>query len=54
MKDKGHFFVSLVKSLLRIGACIYLTVILPIVLPFSLLFLGAEILGILEEIVDRR
>jgi hypothetical protein len=54
MKDKGHFYISLIKSLLRIAGCIYLTIWFPIILPFSLLFLGAEVLGILEEIADRR
>lgn len=47
--SKGHFYVSLVKSFLRIAAgaalCIYG---LPIV---GGLFIAAEVLGIVEELV---
>jgi len=54
MKSKGHFFVSLIKSLLRMGGCVYITIILPILIPFAFLFMGAEFLGIVEELVDKR
>jgi hypothetical protein len=47
--SKGHFYVSLVKSFLRIAAGVALCVYgLPIV---GGLFIAAELLGILEEMV---
>jgi hypothetical protein len=50
--SKGHFYVSIVKSLLRLGACygLYLTgdTLLIVV---GALFGLAEILGIVEELV---
>jgi len=50
--SKGHFYVSIVKSLLRLGACygLYMTgdTLLIVV---GLLFGLAEILGIVEELV---
>lgn len=52
MNDFGHFIISLIKSILRIIGCI-LAVIYSIKLGF-LLFGIAEILGIAEEIVDKR
>lgn len=47
--SKGHFYVSLVKSGLRIGAGI--TLIQGLIVPAGALFIAAEILGIVEEIV---
>lgn len=47
--SKGHFYVSLVKSVLRIGAG---TSLIMIGLPEAgWLLIAAEILGIIEEIV---
>jgi len=47
--SKGHFYVSLVKSFLRIAAGIALCIYgLPVV---GGLFIVAEALGILEELV---
>lgn len=47
--SKGHFYVSLVKSFLRIAAGVALCVYgLPIV---GGLFIAAEVLGIVEELV---
>lgn len=47
--SKGHFYISLVKSFIRIGAGVALCIYgLPIV---GGLFIAAEALGILEELV---
>lgn len=47
--SKGHFYVSLVKSFLRIGAGVSLFIYgLPIV---GGLLIAAEVLGIVEELV---
>lgn len=47
--SKGHFYVSLIKSVLRIGAGASLIMIgLP---EAGWLFIIAEVLGIIEEIV---
>lgn len=51
MKDKGHFYISLVKSLVRIVGCILFfanIALLPI------MFGIAEVLGIFEELADKR
>lgn len=47
--SKGHFYVSLVKSGFRIGAGI--TLIYGLLVPAGALFILAEMLGILEEMV---
>lgn len=53
-----HFKVSLIKSFLRMGGCVAAmclcgqVVVAILVLSGSLL--GAELLGILEEIMDKR
>ena len=47
--SKGHFYVSLVKSILRIIAAIYL--ITGNLFLAGVLFIVAESLGIVEEIV---
>jgi hypothetical protein len=47
--SKGHFYVSLVKSIIRVGAGIAL-----IMSSFAIaggLFIVAEFLGVLEEVV---
>lgn len=51
MNSKGHLYLSLIKSAIRILACIgaYVNII---VLPIG--FGVAEILGIAEEIFDER
>lgn len=56
MKDKGHFYISLAKSLLRMGACIYCIIFAQdlVVKVFAAIFLGAEVLGVGEEIFDKR
>jgi len=47
--SKGHFYVSLAKSGLRIGAGI--TLIQGLIVPAGVLFIAAEVLGIVEELV---
>ena len=47
--SRGHFYVSLVKSGFRIGAGI--TLIYGLLLPAGTLFILAEVLGIVEELV---
>ena len=54
MNSKAHFIISLVKSLLRIGGCVWLSVAFPFFIPFTFLWILAEIGGIAEEIFDRR
>lgn len=52
MKDKGHFYISMLKSGIRILACI-------LGLTGDIVFLAggfivAEVLGIAEEVFDKR
>lgn len=47
--SKGHFYVSLVKSALRISACIRL--LRGDLFTAGILFILAEILGVVEELV---
>lgn len=47
--SKGHFYVSLVKSGLRIGAGF--TLIQGLIIPAGILLIVAEVLGIVEELV---
>jgi len=54
MRDKGHFIISIAKSALRILACIVLLVDTSSILFFSGMFLFAELLGIFEELADKR
>ena len=54
--SKGHFYVSLVKSALRIAAGIFFviagsTISSSWILSGGVLLIGAEILGIVEELV---
>jgi hypothetical protein len=56
LKDpgKGHFYVSLVKSVLRIGAGVFLYTALPgnlFLMVAAVLLIAAEVLGIIEELV---
>lgn len=51
---KGHFYVSLVKSALRIGAAIALYYAFSdnlLAQGAAVLFMTAEVLGIIEEII---
>lgn len=53
MNDKGHFLISMIKSGVRIlGSVIAIKKRSTAVLASALL--GAEILGIAEELVDKR
>lgn len=50
---KGHFIISMVKSVLRIVGCFMLLLgVNSALILFALLFLVAELLGIVEELVD--
>ena len=53
MNSKGHLFISLAKSIIRIGSCV-ITLCNHSVVPIAVGFLGAEVLGIAEELVDKR
>lgn len=53
MNSKGHLIVSLVKSSLRIGGCI-ISLINASLEVLCLSFLAAELLGIIEELLDKR
>ena len=53
MKDKGHFYISLTKSVIRIGGCL-LTGFTNNIGYIVTFFIVAEFLGILEELVDSR
>ena len=54
MKDKGHFYSSIIKSVFRIVGYITLAASIPETLAFSLILIGAEVIGIAEEFLDRR
>lgn len=53
MNSKGHFFVSLTKSIIRICACFWAMATYNII-PLAAGFLAAEALGIVEELCDKR
>ena len=53
MKDKGHFYISLSKSLIRIAGCV-LALAGAGILSVPITFLLAEVLGIAEEVFDKR
>ena len=53
MNSFGHLIVSLVKSILRIFACVW-CIYSGSVMPLAIGFLAAEVLGILEELLDKR
>ena len=53
MNSKGHLFISIAKSVVRIGACGW-ALVSGRVIPLAAGFLAAEVLGIAEELVDKR
>ena len=53
MNSLGHLLLSVVKSVLRICACV-LGIYSRSVVPLAWGFMAAEALGILEELVDKR
>lgn len=53
MKDKGHFYTSIAKSIVRITGC-FVTLYAKDIAPMAVAFLFAEILGIVEEVLDDR
>lgn len=53
MNSKWHLYISVLKSLLRIFGCIAVIVKTDIMF-FSISFIAAEVLGILEELGDKR
>lgn len=53
MNSKGHLYISVAKSIVRIAAC-GIALAANSVIPLAVGFLGAEILGIAEELVDKR
>ena len=53
MNSKGHLFISIAKSAVRIGACSW-ALVTGRVIPLAAGFLAAEVLGIAEELVDKR
>jgi len=52
-KDPGnmHYYISLVKSAIRIGGCLWAWASMSIVV-LAVSFLIAELLGILEEVIE--
>jgi len=50
---KGHFKISMVKSAIRIIACIFL-IFKNEPAVFAVLFGAAEILGVFEELVEEK
>lgn len=53
MGSKGHFWVSMAKSVIRIAACVVLIFSGNFVVGGTG-FLVAEVLGVVEELVDGR
>lgn len=53
MNDKGHLYTSLTKSCLRILGCV-LFLLNGIAADVVVAFLLAEVLGIVEEMLDKR
>ena len=55
MNSKQHFILSVIKSLIRIiGCCCAMFSGVPIVYTLGFTFFLAELIGILEEIFDKR
>lgn len=56
----NHFKMSLLKSILRIGSCLtaailaLINIIVPALVVMGIGLAAAEILGILEEVFDKR
>lgn len=53
MNSTGHLLISIAKSGLRIASCI-VSLMHGNVWPLAAGFLAAEVLGIAEELVDKR
>lgn len=53
MNSKGHLFISITKSSLRILSCV-IAIMIGSFEPLVIGFGGAELFGILEELVDKR
>ena len=53
MNDKGHLYISLAKSIIRIGGAA-VGVYKKSVVCLGIAFITAELLGIAEELVDKR
>jgi hypothetical protein len=53
VNSTGHLLVSIAKSLLRIGACAW-CIYTGALIPLAVGFLSAEVLDIVEELVDKR
>lgn len=53
MNSKGHLVVSILKSVLRMGACLW-TICTGNVFVLAMGLFLAEGLGIVEELVDKR
>jgi len=53
MNSIGHLLISILKSAIRIGACIW-CIAAKDIMPMAIGFLAAELLGIMEELVDKR
>ena len=53
MNSKWHLYVSILKSLLRILGCIAVFIKNDMTF-FCIAFIAAEVLGILEELGDKR
>lgn len=53
MNSKGHLFISLAKSVIRITGCIW-CIATKRISPMAISFAVAESLGIAEELVDKR
>jgi hypothetical protein len=53
MKSKGHLLISLIKSVIRIISCViaYLMHTWEVI---AIGFVIAELLGVIEELVDKR
>jgi len=53
MKSKGHLYISLVKSTIRVWGCVWGIIANSLEIALYGLAL-AELLGVLEELVDKR
>ena len=53
MNSLGHLLVSIGKSIIRIGACVW-SIYAKSAIPLAWGFMFAEVLGIVEELVDKR
>lgn len=53
MNSKGHLFISLAKSAIRVIGCV-ITLVNHSVVPLAVGIIVAEVGGVLEELVDER